>query len=74
MSSVQLSKGDFHSIFTNKQRKNLIMISDGIYHMKALLRNQAASKFQSMELQRGDIIRVIIAEPAIVRERRNTFF
>lgn len=94
MSSVQLSRGDFHSIFTNKQRydnptggvyqvyntrksdgansnrKNLIMISDGIYHMKALLRNQAASKFQSMELQRGDIIRVIIAEPAIVRERK----
>lgn len=55
---------------TNSNRKNLIMISDGVYHMKALLRNQAASKFQSLELQRGDVIRVTVAEPAIVRERK----
>lgn len=54
----------------NSNRKNLIMISDGVYHMKALLRNQAASKFQSLELQRGDVIRVTVAEPAIVRERK----
>lgn len=54
----------------NTNRKNLIMISDGVYHMKALLRNQAASKFQSLELQRGDVIRVTVAEPAIVRERK----
>lgn len=55
---------------TNSNRKNLIMVSDGVYHMKALLRNQAASKFQSLELQRGDVIRVTVAEPAIVRERK----
>ncbi|AQZ11592.1 RFA1 (YAR007C) [Zygosaccharomyces parabailii] len=94
MSDVQLSKGDFRTIFTSQQRydnptngvyqiynirksesgnsnrKNLIMISDGVYHMKALLRNQAASKFQSLELQRGDVICVKVAEPAIVRERK----
>lgn len=55
---------------TNSNRKNLIMISDGVFHMKALLRNQAASRFQSLELQRGDVIRVTVAEPAIVRERK----
>lgn len=54
----------------NANRKNLIMISDGQYHMKALLRNQAAAKFQTLELQRGDVIRVLVAEPAIVRERK----
>ncbi|CCC72091.1 hypothetical protein NCAS_0J01120 [Naumovozyma castellii] len=96
MSNFQLSKEDFHKIFTNQQRynnptggvyqvyntrksdssngnpsrKNLIMISDGVYHMKALLRNQAASKFQSLELQRGDVIRVLAAEPAIVKEKK----
>lgn len=94
MTDVQLTKGDFHIIFTsqkrydnptngvyqiynirksesgNSNRKNLIMISDGVYHMKALLRNQAASKFQSLELQRGDVISVKVAEPAIVRERK----
>ena len=54
----------------NSNRKNLIMISDGVYHMKALMRNQAASKFQAMELHRGDVIRVLVAEPAIVKEKK----
>ena len=94
MSAPDLTKGDFHAIFTNQQRfdnpnngvyqvyntrksdngnsnrKNLIMLSDGVYHMKALLRNQAANKFQEQELQRGDILRVTKAEPAIVKERK----
>ncbi|CCE65289.1 hypothetical protein TPHA_0K01560 [Tetrapisispora phaffii CBS 4417] len=94
MSDVELTKGDFHAIFTkqerhnnpsngvyqvyntrkndngNANRKNLIMISDSIYHMKALLRNEAATKFQNQELQRGDIIRVLVTEPVIVKERK----
>lgn len=93
MSDVQLSRGDFHLIFTsqkrydnpvngvyqvynirkseagNSNRKNLIMISDGVYHMKALMRNRAASKLDSLELQRGDVICVRVAEPAIVKEK-----
>lgn len=54
----------------NNNRKNLIMISDGNFHMKALLRNAASTKFLSMELQKGDVIRVIEAEPAIVKEKK----
>ncbi|EDO17117.1 hypothetical protein Kpol_1025p37 [Vanderwaltozyma polyspora DSM 70294] len=54
----------------NANRKNLIMICDGVHHMKALLRNQAATKFQQNELQRGDLIRVTVAEPAIIKERK----
>ncbi|GAV55806.1 hypothetical protein ZYGR_0AY01990 [Zygosaccharomyces rouxii] len=93
MSDVQLSRGDFHLIFTsqkrydnpvngvyqvynirkseagNSNRKNLIMISDGVYHMKALMRNRAAAKLDSLELQRGDVICVRVAEPAIVKEK-----
>ncbi|GCE99866.1 replication factor A protein 1 [Zygosaccharomyces mellis] len=93
MSDVQLSRGDFHLIFTsqkrydnpvngvyqvynirkseagNSNRKNLIMISDGIYHMKALMRNRASAKLDSLELQRGDVICVRVAEPAIVKEK-----
>lgn len=93
MSDVQLSRGDFHLIFTsqkrydnpvngvyqvynirkseagNSNRKNLIMISDGIYHMKALMRNTASAKLDSLELQRGDVICVRVAEPAIVKEK-----
>lgn len=51
-------------------RKNLIMISDGMLHMKALLRSQAASKYLSFELQKGDIIKVLVCEPAVVSLRK----
>ncbi|CCH62096.1 hypothetical protein TBLA_0G01500 [Henningerozyma blattae CBS 6284] len=53
---------------SNTNRKNLIMISDGIYNMKALLRHEATNKFGTFNLQKGDIIKVLIAEPAILRD------
>ena len=51
-------------------RKHLVMLSDGTFHMKALARNAAAAKFSNLELQKGDIIRVLEAEAAIVREKK----
>ncbi|GMM57170.1 replication factor A subunit protein [Maudiozyma humilis] len=54
----------------NAPKKNLIMISDGVFHVKALLRGTAAEKFAASTYQRGDVIRVTEAEPAIVKERK----
>lgn len=54
----------------NNNRKNLIMISDGVYHMKALLRNDAVSKAQNGGLKKGDVLRVTRAEPAVIKERK----
>ncbi|CAB4255966.1 similar to Saccharomyces cerevisiae YAR007C RFA1 Subunit of heterotrimeric Replication Protein A (RPA) [Maudiozyma barnettii] len=51
-------------------RKHLVMLSDGSFHMKALARNAAAAKFASLELQKGDIIRVLEAEAAIVKDKK----
>ncbi|CCF56082.1 hypothetical protein KAFR_0A06470 [Kazachstania africana CBS 2517] len=59
-------KSDAH----NSNKKNLVMMSDGTYHMKALLRDEAASKFSSMDLKRGDIIRSTSTEPVVVREKK----
>lgn len=55
---------------SNTPKKNLIMISDGVFHMKALLRGSAADLFAQKAFQKGDIIRVTEAEPAVVKERK----
>lgn len=51
-------------------RKNLIVISDGLYRVKALLRNEAIQKAQEADLNVGDILRVTRGEPAIVKEKK----
>ncbi|CCD27078.1 replication factor A subunit protein RFA1 NDAI_0J01860 [Naumovozyma dairenensis CBS 421] len=60
------SSGGVYQVFnvrkadaSGAKKKPLIMITDGVYHMKSLLRGSAATKFQ---LQRGDIIRVTAGE------------
>ncbi|SCV02761.1 LAME_0H05006g1_1 [Lachancea meyersii CBS 8951] len=56
------------SVQTN--RKNLIVISDGVYRVKALLRNDAVRKARDMQLNVGDIFRMTRGEPAIVKEKK----
>lgn len=51
-------------------KKNLILINDGVYHVKALLRGIAVEKALSLGLKRGDIFRTISVEPAIVKEKK----
>ncbi|QLG73300.1 hypothetical protein HG535_0E03840 [Zygotorulaspora mrakii] len=51
-------------------KKFLVMLSDGEFKMKALIRDDAASNFLKLNLQRGDVIRVTSAEAAIVKERK----
>ncbi|AMD21848.1 HFL008Cp [Eremothecium sinecaudum] len=51
-------------------KKNLILINDGMYHMKALLRGEASQKALSQNLKRGDIFRVLTAEPAVIKEKK----
>lgn len=51
-------------------KKNLILINDGKYHVKALLRNNATEMAQKMELERGDVFRVLNAECAVIKEKK----
>ncbi|KAM3162701.1 Replication protein A subunit [Lachancea thermotolerans] len=51
-------------------RKNLIVVSDGMHRVKALLRNEAVQKAQDAELHSGDIFRLTRGEPAIVKEKK----
>ncbi|AET40553.1 replication factor A subunit protein RFA1 Ecym_6168 [Eremothecium cymbalariae DBVPG len=51
-------------------KKNLILINDGTYHMKALLRGEASQKALSQNLKRGDIFRVVTGEPAVIKEKK----
>lgn len=51
-------------------KKFLVMLSDGDFKMKALIRDDAAAMFLKLDLQRGDVIRVTSAEAAIVKERK----
>ncbi|SCU87422.1 LAMI_0D06040g1_1 [Lachancea mirantina] len=51
-------------------RKNLIVISDGVYKVKALLRNEAIAKAQSTDLNVGDVFKMTRGEPAIVKEKK----
>lgn len=47
-------------------RKNIIIICDGLFHSKCLVRSEAANKFHSLNLQKGDIIRITAGEPHII--------
>ncbi|SCV00479.1 LANO_0F07074g1_1 [Lachancea nothofagi CBS 11611] len=51
-------------------RKNLIVISDGVTRVKALLRNEAVKKAREMEMNVGDIFQMTRGEPAIVQEKK----
>ena len=51
-------------------KKNLILINDGKYHVKALLRNKAAEAAQQAELERGDVFKVLNAECAVIKEKK----
>lgn len=51
-------------------KKNLILINDGKYHVKALLRNKATELAQKIELERGDVFRVLSAECAVIKEKK----
>lgn len=58
----------------NQTRKSLVMLSDGKYNVKALLRHDAAAKYTSLNVQKGDIIKVLSGEPAVIRERKKFVF
>lgn len=61
---VQTKKGETNA------KKNLILINDGKYHVKALLRNKAAETAQQAELERGDVFKVLSAECAVIKEKK----
>lgn len=51
-------------------KKFLIMISDGVYHMKALFKADAIPKLHSMNIDRGDIIKTLRVEPLLIKEKK----
>ncbi|CCK68989.1 replication factor A subunit protein RFA1 KNAG_0B05560 [Huiozyma naganishii CBS 8797] len=54
---------------TSTNRKNIVLMSDGVYYMKMLFRNEAADKFQSQELQKGDIVRITAADAVSLKNK-----
>lgn len=77
---AQAAKGVYQVLNTRKfdpntkSRKNIIILTDGKYHVKALLRNTAADKFQTSDLQKGDIIQVLDGEPHVILEKKKFVF
>lgn len=59
---------------TTKSKKNIIIITDGKYHVKALLRNTAADKFQTSDLHKGDIIQILDGEPHVIIDKGKFVF
>ncbi|CAL9729345.1 replication factor A protein 1 [Monosporozyma unispora] len=57
-----------------KSKKNIILITDGKYHVKALLRNNAADKFQTSDLHKGDIIQILDGEPHVIIDKKKFVF
>lgn len=77
---AQAAKGAYQVLNTRKfdpntkSRKNIIILTDGRYHVKALLRNTAADKFQTSDLQKGDIIQILDGEPHVILEKQKFVF
>ncbi|KAL3231105.1 Replication factor A protein 1 [Nakaseomyces bracarensis] len=51
-------------------KKFLIMISDGVYHMKALFKGDAIPKLHNLNIDRGDVIKTLRVEPLLIKEKK----